>query len=176
MRIKITPKFTKEQLRNDLKRRIQIIHNGFYQELMLIGEEFVKNARENGNYTDRTGNLRNSIGYIIFNNGQPITENIRQTVVPHADADRLGKRHAIATTDRNALAIARMKATRIAKNHGAKGFLLVCVAGMEYAAAVESRGKDVISASSIEAKRELQAAVDEWRKLAQGIEVKTLRR
>ena len=31
-----------------------------------VGEACLKEARLNGNYTDRTGNLRNSIGYAVL--------------------------------------------------------------------------------------------------------------
>ena len=34
-----------------------------------VGEACLKEARLNGNYTDRTGNLRNSIGYAVLFNG-----------------------------------------------------------------------------------------------------------
>jgi hypothetical protein len=41
---------------------------------------------------------------------------------------------------------------------------LIVVAGMDYAAAVESRGKDVLTASSIKAKNELKQAIKDLKR------------
>ena len=46
-----------------------------YKLLQRAGEEFVKIARKKGNYKDRTGNLRSSIGYVIVKDGDILTEN-----------------------------------------------------------------------------------------------------
>lgn len=46
-----------------------------YRLLQHAGEEFVKIARKKGNYQDRTGNLRSSIGYVIVKDGDILTEN-----------------------------------------------------------------------------------------------------
>ena len=42
--------------------------------LSVLGERVVKYAREHGSYTDRTGNLRNSIGYVVVQYGRIVTE------------------------------------------------------------------------------------------------------
>jgi len=39
-----------------------------------------------------------------------------------------------------------------------RGYVIICVAGMRYAAAVESKGFDVITGSAIQAKEDLRAA------------------
>lgn len=46
-----------------------------YKLILKAGEEFVKYARKKGNYQDRTGNLRSSIGYVIVKDGDILTEN-----------------------------------------------------------------------------------------------------
>lgn len=46
-----------------------------YKLVLKAGEEFVKYARKKGNYQDRTGNLRSSIGYVIVKDGDILTEN-----------------------------------------------------------------------------------------------------
>lgn len=43
--------------------------------LSALGERVVKYAREHGSYTDHTGNLRNSIGYVVVQYGKIATEN-----------------------------------------------------------------------------------------------------
>ena len=43
--------------------------------LQSVGERVVKYAREHGSYTDQTGNLRHSIGYVIIQYGKVVSEN-----------------------------------------------------------------------------------------------------
>lgn len=152
MVVRIIPKFTAAQIKGMLAAKVEAIHNAYYDELEQIGEAFVKRARENDTYKDRTGNLRNSIGYIIFKDGEQVTENF-QKASKAAGAD--------------GVATGKQKATEFSKRYP-KGWTLVCVAGMNYAAAVESKGFDVISGSSIEAKNELRDAVYEIYKEVQG--------
>lgn len=156
MVIKITPKFTDKIVREYTQAKIDGIHKAYFVNLQKIGEDFVTRARKNDTYKDRTSNLRNSIGYVIFENGKQVSENFRKT----------GKGTEKSTQD--GLAIGRSKAQEIAKNYP-KGYVLVCIAGMNYAAAVESKGFDVISASSIEAKNELKDAIYQIYKIANGL-------
>lgn len=95
--------------------------------LQSVGERVIKYAREHGSYTDRTGNLRNSIGYVVIQNGS----------VYHSSF-----------TDSAPQQKARMLAAQVADElpKGHKTFL-VWVAGMEYAKYVEARGFDVLQGS-----------------------------
>jgi hypothetical protein len=139
--IKLVPKFTKGEITAELNRRVALIEKAILLRLQRVGEAFVKNARENGTYMDQTGNLRSSIGYIVLNNGQQIS-----SATP-------------GTTNEG-----RQQAREIISEVGAKypkGFVLICVAGMDYAAAVESKGRDVITASSIIAEETLKKSLNE---------------
>ena len=49
--------------------------------LSALGERVVKYAREHGSYTDHTGNLRNSIGYVVVQYGRIIAESSSITAV-----------------------------------------------------------------------------------------------
>jgi len=73
-----------------------------------------------GDYLDNTSNLRNSIGYFIAEDGVILKENGNSTA----------KGVAIEVINKNT-----------------SGFVLVVVAGMEYAAAVEAKGYNVITSS-----------------------------
>ena len=110
-----------------------------------IGQEFIKKARDKsaggGNYDDQTGNLRSSIGYAIFDNGKEIN-----SIFEIADKDEKG---------------AGVKsAKKLAKEQVAKtGLCLIVTAGMNYAAAVESKNYTVLTAfapSENEVKRDLE--------------------
>jgi hypothetical protein len=161
MVIKIKPRFTDAQIKALLKGKLEIIINAYIQRLRYIGEEFVKNARESGSYTDRTGNLRNSIGYVILRDGEQIEVNFKRSVSPQQpdaakgdDAQKVPDK-----TDENGVDTGLAKAMEIAEKFP-KGLALICVAGMNYAAAVESLGFDVISSSSIIARDHLVKAIE----------------
>jgi len=102
-----------------------------YRTLMYIGEEFVNNARlkdkSMGGFGDITGNLRSSIGYAILHDGIIKKVNL------------IGKAEG---KDR-----AKELIAELSKKYN-KGFVLIGFAGMEYAAAVESKGYDVITGST----------------------------
>lgn len=98
--------------------------------LSVLGERVVKYAREHGSYTDRTGNLRNSIGYVVVQYGRIVTEDFS-----------IGSGHG------EAKAQARAYALEVARNLPANKTYLVWVAGKEYAKYVEAKGFDVLEGS-----------------------------
>ena len=106
-----------------------------------IGEKFVNDAKTRGQYMDDTGNLRSSIGFIIAWDGKVIKQ-----VFNGKEPDGRDSGFIYAET--------------IMKDYP-KGLVLIGVAGMEYAAAVESKGYDVI-ASSIPSKETLTKAFKEF--------------
>lgn len=102
-----------------------------YKLMQRAGEEFVKIARDKGKYTDHTGNLRSSVGYVIVANGRVLSENFELS-------DK--------GTDK---ATGKQRAKRLTAELATlynKGFVLIGVAGMKYAVIVEAmENKDVIS-------------------------------
>jgi hypothetical protein len=98
--------------------------------LPVLGERVVKYAREHGSYTDRTGNLRNSIGYVVVQYGRIVTENF-----------------GIGSSHEEAKSKARTYALNVARELPANKTYLVWVAGMEYAKYVEAKGFDVLEGS-----------------------------
>lgn len=94
--------------------------------LQKIGQEAVNWARENGSYTDRTGNLRNSIGYAIFKD--------RKLYISGADSSKARE---------NEKVIVNLVENRIPE----KGYGLIVYAGMEYGIYVEAKGYVVLSGS-----------------------------
>lgn len=97
------------------------------QSLRYLGEQFVNKARLNNTYTDRTGNLRSSIGYIVLKNGQLIDENFPSKSTGSAKGLNVAKE---------------------VSGQYPEGFVLIGVAGMEYAAYVEAKNFDVITGSA----------------------------
>lgn len=146
MAVTATPKFTVDQLAKMISVKFEKAETIILAYLQRVGEQFVKDARINGGYTDRTSNLRNSIGYIILKNGEQLFSNFER-VKPISGE-----------TDKDGLIEARNYAEGLIPNFP-NGLVLIVVAGMDYAAAVESKGYDVLTASSKIAKQTLKQAI-----------------
>ena len=129
----------------DVDRRIDrfavSIEQRIIWALAMVGENFVNDARTIKTYKDQTGNLRSSIGYIIARDGNIIQENIEGKAEGRAQAKEI--------------------ANEVLRENS-KGFVLIVVAGMEYAAAVESKGYDVITGSVPAAKALLKSKIKEY--------------
>lgn len=128
MDLNITPRFNMEQVRRQLAEQVSRIKQSALFTLRMAGEKFVGEARNNSTYSDQTGNLRSSIGYVILDNGVQVDENFEGD-------QQEGKE------------TARRVAAEIAATYPT-GLTLICVAGMDYAAAVEAKGFDVITFSA----------------------------
>lgn len=145
MGLTIKPKFNVNDIRNAVEKKLEKLENAILFRLQLIGERFVTNARTNANFTDRTGNLRSSIGYVILKDGEPVFENFKNANTGPDGKTGVGKSKEITA--------------KIGEDFP-KGFALIVVAGMEYAAAVESKNYDVITSSSFIAEDELKKAIE----------------
>ena len=114
-----------QYIEEQLARKVEVLIN----KLSYIGEGALRIAREQGNYTDRTKNLRNSTGYVIALDGQIIA--------------RAGFR----SKNEDGAAFAE----ELARTTEGKAVLVVC-AGMNYATYVSRRGYDVLDSAELEAK------------------------
>ena len=113
--------YIEEQLNLKVERLIN--------SLSYIGEGALRIAREQGSYTDRTGNLRNSTGYVIAVDGEIIA------------------RAGFKSKNGDGSAFAE----ELARTTDGKAVLVVC-AGMSYATYVSRRGYDVLDSAEIEAR------------------------
>lgn len=145
----LLPKFTGKDVAAYLAQAMQTIEQDLVNRLIRVGETFVKNARSTDTYKDQTGNLRSSIGYIILKDGSQIMSNFKV-----AGAGKKNK-----GTQGGSGVNKGQEAAAIVAAQYPTGYVLICVAGMEYAAAVESRGKDVITGSSLKAKQQLKESL-----------------
>lgn len=107
--------------------------------LRVIGEQAVNYAKINGNYQDRTANLRNSIGFVIVLDGVIIDELFEKTIQPKE------------VSKENPIKTGRDLAYQLAE--GKQGLSLIVVAGMSYASYVTSKGFDVLISSEREARK-----------------------
>jgi hypothetical protein len=103
------------------------------EQLEAVCLEIAAEAKQLNTYTDRTGNLRSSIGYVIYEDGQIVSESF----TPHAGTEGGdGGATGVKTGKQIADTAAQSFPT---------GIVAVIVAGMDYALYVESKGYDVIS-------------------------------
>ena len=104
--------------------------------LFLLGEQCVNHARQHADFMDQTGNLRNSIGYVVLKDGREIGANFTRTAKPTASN----------STGKDGLKVGADFARSLIAQYGS-GYALIVVAGMEYAAAVEAKGKNVLTSA-----------------------------
>lgn len=129
----LTALFNIARISTLFNKAIEKVDDKTLETLQFMGEQFVNNARIKGNYNDRTGNLRSSIGYIIVDKGNIVQSNF-QTSGSGADG-KTGMNKAEDFANEVALI-------------NPKGIILIGVAGMEYSLYVEKRHHlDVISGS-----------------------------
>lgn len=92
-------------------------------------------ARQLNTYTDRTGNLRSSIGYVVYKDGVEASSNFEA--------------HGVSESGSTGVSEGEQLARDVASKYGNQ-VVAVLVAGMSYAVYVESKGFDVISGPWLE--------------------------
>lgn len=139
MRAAFTMGSVLQRINDFAERRIK----GIVTMLSYVGDEFVRIARTEGDYRDRTGNLRNSIGFSIVIEGDVVQrQQGGRGISPSAEAKQFMDEIV----------------SRIKKEHP-HGAVLVCVAGMDYAYWVEKKDYEVISNSAGRADSILKAVL-----------------
>lgn len=135
----ITANF-KGSLDQTFKALLAEVERQIIESLCRIGEEAVKLAKlipsERG-FTDQTGNLRSSIGYVVVKDGKPVNVSFAAVKGGHVGVN---------------------EGQRLALQVGSKitdGYALVVVAGMNYAVHVESKGRDVLTSAEKYAEKQI---------------------
>lgn len=128
-----------EAVRTALERQRQAI---IYQ-LQYVGEQAVNEVRLKGSYTDRTGNLRSSTGYVVVDNGKIVSSSSFEAVTVNGGTGTEGAQKG------------RAFAEELASRYSS-GLVLIVVAGMHYAKYVQRRGYDVLISGQILAENLIQ--------------------
>lgn len=115
----ITPK---KEVVDYLKEQIRLREKVIINVLNRVGLLAISEARNNGSYIDQTGNLRSSIGYAVLRNGI-IVKKSSFTKVKQGQSGKLSGNQFI----------------RELVNQNRTGLVLIVVAGMNYAAYVETK-------------------------------------
>lgn len=139
--------------------------------LAYLGEQCVNRVRDRSaeeSWCDQTGNLRSSIGYLILKDGVEIVDfgfdssygkPQRKSKVEYTTKD--GKTVSFMATIKGGGAEGAETGRRYARSlisANSNGFVLLVVAGMEYAEIVESRdNKDVLASTELWARGQIEA-------------------
>lgn len=117
----------RQRIKKAIDKALRIREEKLSEGLAYQGELFVKRAKLRGNYKDRSGNLRSSIGYIVTDEGNVDKEGIDGDKAEGVNTakDFVGGR----------------------SREFPKGKVLIGFAAMEYARCVEHKNYDVISGS-----------------------------
>lgn len=127
---------------NTFEQAEQIMIEEIMTGLTYLGEECVKQIRERkieeGSWRDQTGNLRSSIGYAVMDHGAAVIRSAFKVVKNGGQGAQIGEKYVSELASRYA-----------------NVYALVVVAGMNYAEAVEARGRDVLSGTSLWAEQRI---------------------
>lgn len=144
--------FTADDMRAHFNHFFDVVEEKQIARLQRLGEECVTRARSEHprNWQDQTGNLRSSIGYMIFKDGSAIAESVFEQVSarnPQAGDVYDGAEQGM----------------QFCKQIGEQtsGIALVVVAGMNYAQYVEKNGRDVLTSAELFAEQELPRMLEE---------------
>lgn len=131
----ITLTTTSGEMDDHIRRYIELQKQKIITLLAFIGDKCIIEARNNGAYQDRTGNLRASIGYVIVDNGTIVLESAQgSTAEGRSAAEEQLRKLVIGNTS---------------------GLVLIVVAGMDYAAKVEAMNLNVLSSAELLAENEV---------------------
>lgn len=96
--------------------------------LRRVGLQAINKAKQEGSYTDRTGNLRNSVGFLIADEGEIVDSMFGNDV-------------------------AREYAISILNEFSTSDVILMVFAGMNYASYVQAKGYNVLASAELEAEK-----------------------
>lgn len=126
----VTPTYNMDAIRKKLEKDLITISNIIIMRLTNLGEKAINHARlipHDIGYTNRTGALRASTGYVVYAQGKAIVSNFK-------GGNPVGLETGLT----------------LANEIGSKyttGWVLIVVAGMNYAVYVESANRDVLTST-----------------------------
>ena len=137
-----------EEIDRELSEAYERMMQAVIMNLKVIGEKCVNAARitsqKGRDYTDQTGNLRSSTGYVLAVDGEIVAESSFDVVKNGQQGRDEGKSFA----------------ESLVKDHPS-GIALIVVAGKNYAEYVAARGYDVLDSAELLAEQLVQKLSDD---------------
>jgi hypothetical protein len=130
----LTPIFSDSDIEKFYDKFAERAEEKIIKFFVQAGEEGAKRAKENKGFNDITGNLRSSLGYAVVVNGRVVMGKF----------DQINEKSGEEGVKESSRLIRELAAKYD------KGYVLILLAGMNYAIYVENmEGKDVIASSAI---------------------------
>ena len=138
-----------EALQEKLKQKREVFMNALQVQLLQLGEQCITYSKENKGYSDRTANLKNSISFALYLDGELISSHIGQ--IPKPEDTKQGQAGVSSAIDEFA------ESGVIAP----KGYTIIVVAGMKYGAYVEHKGYNVLHLTKYYLQDEMKKILEE---------------
>ena len=138
------------ELQRKLLERKEALKQTLDMKLQQLAEDAVSHAKDNKGYKDRTANLKNSISFALFYDGELITQQVGDIPKPK----EAPKEHKGVATN----------LSQFCSEEGVvrpKGYSLIIVAGMEYGAHVEHKGYNVLHLTKYFLRDEMRKILEE---------------
>lgn len=141
---------SKQEISREINRSITEWEKKLLDRLVYLGDLCYQEAINKIGYTHRTGNLGSSTGYIVLNNGSLHSQGGFLSITgPERN-----------NTNIDGTLVGREYAESLIPEYS-KGYLMIFVAGMNYAGYVEAKGYNVITSAEIWAQRNAQKIISQ---------------
>lgn len=126
----ITQTTPQQEIDAYMAQQIKRIEYALVRTMCYVGERCLTAARKSKSYRDITGNLRSSVGYVVSVDGNVVNGSDFDTVKTGDKGTMEGYQYACSLV-----------------SQFPQGICLIVVAGMDYAAYVTAKGKDVLTSA-----------------------------
>jgi hypothetical protein len=153
----------REALQKRLNEKRQYVINTLNTRLAQLAEEAVTYSKNNKGYKDRTANLKNSISFALYFDGELLTSKVSEDYNP-TYKDEKGKVHDNPFSMDNVMQFRGNALNEYAQKEGVvapKGYSLVIVAGMNYGKYVEDKGYNVLHLTKYFLRDEMKKVFEE---------------
>lgn len=156
-----------EALQRKLNEKKQQVTNTLNMALMQLAEEAVTYSKNNKGYKDHTANLKNSISFALYFDGELVTSKIGEGY-NSTYKDEKGRTHDNPYSKDEVVQFQENALSEYAQQEGVvapKGYSLIIVAGMRYGKNVEDKGYNVLHLTKYYLKDEMKKIFEEVKKM-----------
>lgn len=156
-----------DALQRKLNEKKQQVTNTLNVALMQLAEEAVTYSKNNKEYKDHTANLKNSISFALYFDGEIVTSKIGDDY-NSTYKDEKGRIHDNPYSKDEVMQFRENALSEYAKKDGViapRGYSLIIVAGMNYGKHVEDKGYNVLHLTKYYLKDEMKKIFEEVKKM-----------
>lgn len=156
-----------DALQRKLNEKKQQVTNTLNVALMQLAEEAVTYSKNNKEYKDHTANLKNSISFALYFDGEIVTSKIGDDY-NSTYKDEKGRIHDNPYSKDEVMQFRENALSEYAKKDGViapHGYSLIIVAGMNYGKHVEDKGYNVLHLTKYYLKDEMKKIFEEVKKM-----------